>query len=130
MTNLLLEKKHQQFADLEDRQEDYLYPSKVARDVRQLSSGTLASLFDETNYDRLEVLRLKFIAWVDGCERDFNTWVEAWEAYRLDTFVRHLNGCTVPNLSTADRATVKSALESGKICWGKQGRWIVLGEKS
>jgi len=103
---------------------------KATKDVRLLSSGTLSYLFDETNYDRLEALRQKFISWVDNCDRDFDTWVKAWEAYFLETFARHLNTGTVPTLSAKARAAVKAALESGTICIGLSGQWIVRGAKS
>lgn len=58
--------------------------SAVSRQVREVSAGTLSYLFNETNYDKLEAHRLKFIEWVDQSGLQNETWVQAWEKFKQE----------------------------------------------
>ena len=54
--------------------------------ARTISSGTIASLIDENEYDILDRVRYWFICFVEKAIRDgdldpFTPWQEAWERY-------------------------------------------------
>ena len=54
--------------------------------ARTLSSGTIASLIDENDYDILDRVHYWFIRFVQKAVRDgdlhpYATWQEAWERY-------------------------------------------------
>ena len=53
----------------------------VLRDVVGLSSGTFATLTGEQNYDRIEAIRAKFIAYVET-NPQFTDWAKAWTEFR------------------------------------------------
>ena len=49
--------------------------------------------------------------------------LQDWALARL---IIHLNKGTSGNLPDDDRAELKKHLESGRICWGTSGSWVVI----
>ncbi len=59
---------------------------QLYEDVRQLSSGTIASLTGETNYAKQDVIRAEFQSFThDAIQQQpnhFESWVDIWEAFK------------------------------------------------
>jgi len=62
------------------------------------------------------------------------TWIQErlvtlldWQLARL---VIHLNKGTSDRLPDDDRAELKKHLESGRICWGTSGSWVVIKRRT
>lgn len=56
---------------------------ELVREVRHLSSGTLASLSGHRDYEALDKIQLQFLSWLDdNYTSDFKTWVQAWNAFQ------------------------------------------------
>ena len=57
----------------------------IITEARMLSSGTIAGLIDNSNYDAIEEAQQKFIVWLSQTERTFKNWRLAWEAFCLES---------------------------------------------
>ncbi len=56
----------------------------IITEARMLSSGTIAGLIDNSNYDAIEEAQQKFIVWLTQQENLFENWHLAWEAFCLE----------------------------------------------
>ena len=58
----------------------------VAHDVINLSTGTMATLTDKTNYDDLYEIQKKWYQWVFSLESTgtiiFRNWMHAWKLWQ------------------------------------------------
>lgn len=83
------------FPDDEDLQENadlkFVHPArkKVLRDILQLASGTIASLTDETNGNRVDKIRQAFFDWSINSDIIFDDWNDAWREYLDDYGVKY-----------------------------------------
>ena len=53
----------------------------VVRQARELSSGTLSYLCNDTRYSVIDQVRADFIDFCVECGERFETWQQAWKAY-------------------------------------------------
>ena len=58
---------------------------RVLSDCRQLSSGTIASLIGKVDYETIDLVQDHFVRFVSAMipTRNWATWVEAWEAFKV-----------------------------------------------
>ena len=81
--------------DDEDLQENadlkYVHPArkKVLNDILQLASGTIASLTDETNGNRVDKIRQAFFEWAINSGIIFDSWADAWQSYLDDYGIKY-----------------------------------------
>lgn len=54
----------------------------ILEDARQLSSGTIAGLIGSTRYEDIDREQTAFVAFVANRSGRFETWQDAWEAFR------------------------------------------------
>lgn len=56
----------------------------IISDAKQLSSGTIATLIDDSSYDAIDEARSDFIAWLTKADQLFENWSVAWKAYEQE----------------------------------------------
>ena len=55
---------------------------RTIKDAACISYGTLATLTGKTRYDELDVIREKWMCWLEDNRTVFRYWQTAWEAYQ------------------------------------------------
>lgn len=68
--------------------------SEMRREIGSLASGTLARLFDETNYMTLETYQAKWLEWLDAQPNDksWDSWVDCWNEYKPTAHLNRIVG--------------------------------------
>lgn len=55
--------------------------SRVIRDALSISSGTIANLIGDSQYDAIDAAQNQFIGWLEATDKTFKNWQEAWEIW-------------------------------------------------
>jgi len=78
---------------------------KVTTDARQLSSGTIAGLIDNSKYTVIDKARADFVEFCEENSGKFEDWVQAWTEYKRIV----LKGKSMTNTLTPTLLTRKQA---------------------
>lgn len=78
----------------------------VIRDAKNLSSGTVGTLINNSSYDAIEEAQNDFVAWLGNQPRLFENWHAAWSAFSFEM-------ATAVFYEGADDATTEAAILAG-----------------